>query len=88
MAIINKLTRRLGLRKPKYGTIHPRTPDYLSFKMLAATQKKNHVDFSDELLRVYVDCKHKKHADVIADLLKKQDALVDELKTSGVYPIS
>ena len=80
MTIINKLTRRLGLRKLKYGTIHPRTPDYISFKMLAARQKKNHVDFFSELLSLYVDCKYKKHEDAIADLIKKQDVLVDELK--------
>ena len=54
--------------------------DYLSFKMLATQAKKNHVDLFNELLSVYVNCKHKKHEAVIADLEKKQDALVDALK--------
>jgi len=74
------MLRKLGLRKPKYYTIQVRTPDYISFKSLAVQGKKNYVDFFHELLDVYIDCKQKKHESIITDLLKKQDALVDELK--------
>lgn len=68
MTIINKLTRKLRLRKPKYGTIHPKIADYVSFKMLAANKKKNYVDFFNKLLSVYVNCRHKNHEATIADL--------------------
>ena len=40
----------------------------------------NHVDFFHELLTVYLECKQKKHEAIIADLLTKQDVLVDSLK--------
>ena len=80
MALLNKVARKLGIRKLRYATIHPKTKDYISFKSLAAQYKKNHVDFFHELLDVFVDCKHKKHEAMIGELLKKQDALVDNLR--------
>ena len=79
MGIVNKLTRRLGLRKLKYGTIHPKMADYLIFKMLASRQKKNQVDFFNDLIRVFLECKEQNHEAKIGDLLRKQDALVDTL---------
>ena len=45
MRIINKLASKIGLRKPRYRTLMVRHEDYLSFKALAAEQKKTHVDF-------------------------------------------
>ena len=80
MKTINKIARKLGLRKPKYRTLMVRSADYWSFKVLAAAQKKTHVDFLPELLTVYLECKRRKHEAVIADLLFKQGVLVDELK--------
>ena len=80
MRLVNKLTRRLGLRKLRYGTIHPKMADYLTFKMLASQQKKNHVDFFNELIKVFLECKKQNHESKIADLYRKQDALVDKLK--------
>ena len=47
---------------------------------MAAEQKKTHVDFLNELLTVYLECKKKNHEAIIADLERKQDVLVDELK--------
>ncbi len=92
MRLVNKLTRRLGLRKLRYGTIHPKMVDYLAFKMLAAKQKKNHVDFFNELIRVFLECKKQNHESKIADLYRKQDALVDRLKlyynrVGEIYPL-
>ena len=80
MKTINKIARKLGLHKRRYYTLMVRREDYLSFKCLAADQKKNYVDFQHELLGVYVECKKKDHEATIADLLRKQDVLVDELK--------
>ena len=80
MRLVNKLTRRLGLRKLRYGTIHPKMADYLTFKMLASQQKKNHVDFFNELIMVFLECKKQNHESKITDLRRKQDALVDTLK--------
>jgi len=80
MSRFNKMVRKLGLRRPKYYTIQVRTPDYISFKTLAAQEKRNYVDFFHELLDVYIDCKQKKHESTIKELLRKQDALVDNLK--------
>ena len=80
MRRLNKIVRKLRLRKPKYYTIQVRTADYISFKSLAAQGKKNYVDFFHELLDVYIDCKQKKHEFIIKDLLKKQDTLVDVVK--------
>ncbi len=54
--------------------------DYWTFKMLASQQKKNHVDFFNEFIRVFLECKKHNHESKIADLLRKQDALVDKLK--------
>jgi hypothetical protein len=79
MKTINKIANKLGLRKRRYYTLMVRREDYFSFKVLAAEQKKTHVDFLKELLTVYLECKKKNHEATIADLLKKQDALVDEL---------
>jgi len=83
MKIINKIARKMGLRKRRYYTLMVRPEDYLSFKSLAAQQKMTHVDFQHELLTVYLECKKKKHEAIIAALERNQDALVDELK---LYP--
>ena len=80
MKTINKLARKIGLRKRRYYTLMIRREDYLSFKWLAAQQKMNYVDFQHELLTVYLECKKKKHEALIAELLTKQNILVDELK--------
>jgi len=80
MKTINKIARKLGLRKPRYRTLMVRSEDYLSFKVLAVEQKKTYVDFLKELLTVYLECKKKNHEVRIADLERKQDVLVDELK--------
>jgi hypothetical protein len=56
-----------------------RQKDYFPFKSLAALQKMTHVDLLHELMAVFLECKKKNHEATIADLLKKQDALVDEL---------
>ena len=68
MALFNKVTRKLGIRKLRYGTIHPKMADCITFKCLAAPQKKNYVDFFHELLDVYIDCKQKKHEVTIAPI--------------------
>lgn len=80
MKTINKIARKIGLHKPRYRTLMVRRDDYLSFKVLAAQQKKTHVDFLPELLTAYLECKKKNHESIITDLLRKQNALVDELK--------
>ena len=80
MSLLKKVSKKLGLHKPKYHAIQVRTPDFVSYKVLAAQEKKNLVDFFHVLLDVYIDCKQKKHESIIKDLLRKQDALVDELK--------
>jgi hypothetical protein len=80
MKIIKKLTKKIGLHKPIYSHIVGKITDYLSFKSLAAQQKMTHVDSLHDLIATYVDCKKKKHEVIIADLLRKQDALVDKLK--------
>jgi len=80
MKTINKLAGKIGLGKRRYYTLMVRPEDYLSFKSLAVQQKMNHVDFQHELLTVYLECKQKKHEARIAELLRKQDMLVDELK--------
>lgn len=79
MKIINKLASKLGLSKRRYYTLMVRQKDYLSVKILAAHQKMTLVDFVHELVTIYLECKKKNHEAIIADLLKKQDALVDEL---------
>ena len=80
MSLLNKVSKKLRLHKPKYHAIQVRTPDFVSYKILATQNKKNLVDFFHELLDVYIACKQKNHETKIAELLKKQDALVDELK--------
>jgi len=80
MKTINKIANKLGLRKPRYRTLMVRREDYLTFKVLAAEQKKTHVDFLKELLIVYLECKKKNHEATIGDLERKQDVLVDELR--------
>ena len=80
MNSLKKFARTLGLRRPKYYTIQVRTADYVSCKSLAAHEKKNYVDFFHELLGIYIDCKKKNHETTIRELLRKQDALVDNLR--------
>ena len=80
MSLLKKVSKKLRLHKPKYHAIQVRTPDFVSYKALAAQEKKNLVDFFHVLLDIYISCKHKKHEANIAELLRKQDALVDELK--------
>ena len=53
--------------------------DHVSFKSLAAQEKRDYVDFFHELLDAYIACKQKKHDTIITDLLRKQNALVDSL---------
>jgi len=79
MKTINRIARKIGLHKPRYRTLMVRRDDYLSFKVLAAQQKKTHVDFLHELLAAYLECKKKNHEATIADFKRKQDVLVDEL---------
>ena len=67
MKLLNKTAKKMGLRKPKYRQVNIKPEAYMTFRILAAQRKRNHVDFFNELLSVYVDCKHKKHEDVIAD---------------------
>ena len=54
--------------------------DYFTVKALAAQENMTHVDLQHRLLTVYLECKKKGHEATIADLLKKQDALVDALR--------
>ncbi|MFC2063438.1 hypothetical protein ACFLS8_05820, partial [Chloroflexota bacterium] len=70
----------LGLgKKRRYQTLMVRTADYLAYKALAIEKKKNLVDLLPELMTVYLKCEKEKHEAQIADLLQKQDVLVDEL---------
>jgi len=80
MKIIKRVANKLGLRTPKYRHIAVKTPAYITFKTLAAQNKMNYIDFMGKLLECYIACKEKNHEAQIADLLKKQDILVDELK--------
>jgi len=80
MSLLKKVSKKLRLHKPKYHAIQVRTPDFVSYKILAAEEKKNLVDFFHELLDVYIGCKKNKHVAIIKDLLLKQDALVDTVK--------
>ena len=80
MKIINKMARKLGLRKRRYYTLMIKRDDYFVVKALAAQEKMTHVDLVRKLLEIYIECKMKNHEAIIADLLKKQDALVDVLK--------
>jgi len=79
MGIINKMANKIGLRKRRYYTLMIRRDDYITIRALAAQQKMTHVDFEHKLLTVYLECKEKNHEATIADLLKKQDFLVDAL---------
>ncbi|MFC1983309.1 hypothetical protein ACFLV5_05970 [Chloroflexota bacterium] len=80
MKIINKMASKLGLRKRRYYTLMVRPDDYITVKALAGKLEMTHVDFVHKLLYVYFACQEKNHEKVIADLEKKQDVLVDELK--------
>jgi len=79
MGLINKMAKKIGLEKRRYYTLMARRDDYFAVKALAAQQNMNIVDLIHKLLDVYVGCTMKNHEKVIADLLKKQDALVDAL---------
>ena len=80
MKTINKIARKIGLRKRRYYTLMVKREDYFPFKCLAVERKMTHVDLLHELVAVYLECKKKNHESIITDLLRKQDALVDELR--------
>ena len=80
MGLLKKVANKIGLRKRRYYTLMIRPGDYFAFKALAAQEKMNHVDLQHKLMAVYVECKKKNYEAIIADLEKKQDALVDVVR--------
>ncbi|HEY92867.1 MAG TPA: hypothetical protein G4O17_03890 [Dehalococcoidia bacterium] len=80
MGIIKKMATKIGFCKRRYYTLMVRRDDYFTVKALAAQEKMTHVDLVHKLLTVYLQYKAKNHEAIIADLLKKQDALVDVVR--------
>ena len=80
MGLLNKVANKIGSRKRRYYTLMIRRDDYFTVKALAAQEKMTHVDLQHKLLTVYLECKKKNHEAIIADLLKKQDTLVDVVR--------
>ena len=78
MGLLKKLANKV--RKRRYYTLMVKRDTYFAFKSLAVQQKMTHVDYIDELISVYLECKKKGHDKIIADLETKNDFLVDALR--------